>query len=312
MANFCNYPKMERITEINLPNSLDPNSDDVTIGLWGFKDSDGKELEILSPPYVSIKKGDIDATGMVRLYSLSSYHPGSWSIEARTVAGDTWDRLKVFVKSQTGSSPSGGKYTSNANEVVTRQTKPSAADVVSMLHTAWPELNEQGARTLTAQFMFETGEGNNCYNWNLGNVKAGANDKHMYLKGVWECATSAGAQGEIDRSNGLARLATAEEISRKGWKCDAPTSTVVVFEPPHPVSRFRAYDSLSDGAQRWVAHHQRIAQRYPDYVANLNAGNVAAVAHTLKQVQYYSGSEPSYVTGMTGKKAKIDRELGAP
>ena len=311
MANFCSYPKMERITEVHLPNALDPNADDVTIGLWGFKDFDGKELEILTTPYITVRKGEIDNTGTVRLYYLSSYHTGSWSIEARTVSGDTWDRLKIYVKSQTGVPASGGKYTSNANEVVTKQTKPKPADVVSMLHTAWPELNEQGARTLTAQFMFETGEGVNCYNWNLGNVKSGPNDKHMYLRGVWECTSSAGAQGEVDRGNGLARLATAEEIRTKGWKCDSPTPVAVVFEPPHPISRFRAYDSLTEGAQRWVGHHQNIARRYPDYVPNLNAGNIAAVAHTLKLVNYYSGSEPVYVTGMTGKKAKIDRELGA-
>lgn len=216
------------------------------------------------------------------------------------------------VTSQTVVSSSTGKYTTNANEVVTKQTKPNSTDVVSMLHAAWPELNEQGARTLTAQFMFETAEGCHCYNWNLGNVKAGPDDLHMYLRGVWECATAASAQQQISNSNGLVRIATADEIAKKGWTCGSATPVIVVFDPPHPMARFRAYNSLSDGAQRWVAHHQRIAQSYSDYLVNLNVANIAAVAHTLKLVQYYTASEPAYVAGMTAKKAKIDQELGTP
>ena len=48
-------------------------------------------------------------------------------------------------------------FTTNPNEVATAQTKPSAADVVAMLLNVWPELTQNGARTLTAQFMAETG-----------------------------------------------------------------------------------------------------------------------------------------------------------
>ena len=73
------------------------------------------------------------------------------------------------------------KYTSNPNEVPTQTTTPSALDVVNMLLHVWTALNQNGARTLTAQFMAETGEGRFCFNWNLGNVKAAATDPHMYL-----------------------------------------------------------------------------------------------------------------------------------
>jgi len=41
-----------------------------------------------------------------------------------------------------------------------------------MLRAGWSEVTEQGARTLTAQFLHETSGGASCYNWNLGNVKA--------------------------------------------------------------------------------------------------------------------------------------------
>jgi hypothetical protein len=42
----------------------------------------------------------------------------------------------------------------------------------------------------------------------------------------------------------------------------------------------------------------------------LNAGNIAAVAHALKQVRYYTAGEADYARAMTRKKAGIDRVLG--
>lgn len=312
MAHFCNH-KGERITEVTLPNSMNSGAKSVTIGLWGFLDFQGKELQILAPPYISVKRGAI--TGKVRLYELSSYHPGTWTIEAITVTGSSWDKLSVLVKNRESenSAPAakGGKYTDNPNEVVTQSTKPTAPDVVTMLLQAWPELTETGARTLTAQFMAETGGGKYCFNWNLGNVKSGPNDPHMYLRGVWEVDSPAGAQAQAAKANGLARLAAADEIKKKGWSCP-PGKAVVVFEPPHPQCRFRAYSSLRDGAGKWLGHHKKIAAGNPKLLTALNAGDVDSVAKALKQANYYTAGEADYARGMKGAKAAIDRALGAP
>ena len=148
-----------------------------------------------------------------------------------------------------------------------------------MLLAAWPELTNNGARTLTAQFMAETGGGKYCFNWNLGNVKAGANEPHMYLRNVWECDSQAGAEAQIARSNGLARIATDDEIRTHGWKCP---QVVVVFNPPHPQCRFRAYGSLQEGSQRWLNHHKAIARNDSNFITALNAGDIAAVARALR------------------------------
>jgi len=211
-------------------------------------------------------------------------------------------------RSATTTSNSGRKYTNNPKEVVTRRTTPTAREVVLMLRQVWSDLTENGARTLTAQFMAETGEGRYCFNWNLGNVKAGANETHMYLRDVWECDSQSGARAQVDQSGGLAHIATADEIRKHGWKCPR---TVVVFEPPHPQCRFRAYSSLADGAQRWLGHHQKIAQKNPQFLTALNNGDVAAVAKALKQVGYYTAAESDYARAMTREKTKIDKELGA-
>jgi hypothetical protein len=209
-------------------------------------------------------------------------------------------------------SSGGGKYTNSPLEEVTTKTTPTARDVIAVLKTNWSDLSEDGARTLTAQFMHETGGGVYCFNWNLGNVKAGPNEPHMYLKGVWEVVGSeSAAESEVTKANGLAHVASADEIKKHGWSHPAG-SAVVVFDPPHPQSRFRAYASLSDGAQRWIGLHKRIAQKYANYLKDVNAGDCAAVAKTLKQASYYTGSESDYARNMTQIKKKIDAELGKP
>jgi hypothetical protein len=308
MANFCSYPAGARISSVSLPNALDADGGSVTIGLWGYLDFDGKELQILAPPMISIRRGEIK--GNIRLYEVSGYHPGRWSVEAITARGATWDKLDVIVQPRKGSADMGGhKYTESPNEAATKRTTPTAGDVVSMLLTAWPELTGQGARTLTAQFMHETGDGLHCYNWNLGNVKASAAEPHMYLQGVWEVGSPAAMQAQVDSAKGLAHLATADEIKKHGWSCP-PGQAVAVFDPPHAQSRFHAYDSLVNGAQRWMGHHRAIAGKNPTYLASVNGGDCTAVAHILKIVGYYTGGETDYANGMTGKKRAIDAALG--
>jgi hypothetical protein len=155
--------------------------------------------------------------------------------------------------------------------------------------------------------MAETGGGKYCFNWNLGNVKAGPNEPHMYLANVWECDSQAGAEAQIKRAGGLARIATADEIAKHGWKCP---NVVVVFSPPHAQCRFRAYVALADGAQRWLSHHKRIAQGDPAFLTALNAGDVAKVAHALKMARYYTAAEVDYANAMRRTKADVDRQLG--
>ena len=203
----------------------------------------------------------------------------------------------------------GKKFTTNLNEFVTARTTPSAAQVVDLLKRNWTDLTEAGARTLTAQFMHETGGGKYCFNWNLGNVKAGPNEAHMYLKNVWEVDSPAQANAQVAKSGGLGRIATPDEIKTRGWSCPVG-SNVVVFDPPHPQCRFRAYISLEEGAQKWMSFHKKIALKNPSYITELNRGDCAAVANSLKKVGYYTGDENDYASSMISQKARIDKSLG--
>lgn len=195
-------------------------------------------------------------------------------------------------------------YTDNPLEQETTHTVPVPADVIALLRNSWPELSETGAKVLCAQFMHETGCGKYCFNWNLGNAKAPATVPHMYLQNTWECLPPNKAADAVDWSNGLAHLATAWECSQHGWSAK-PGELVVAFKPPHPQSRFRAYASLADGAQHWLGLHQDRAKSHPEYVAALNGGQVAQVAHILKQTGYYTGDEAAYAVSMAAQYAKL-------
>ena len=95
MANFCNYPDLAKITEVAIPNSLNPKSGSVTVGLYGYKDFGGNPLEILTQPYISVRKGLV--IGDVQLYDISGFHPGRWILQARDRAGIVWDVLTAVV-----------------------------------------------------------------------------------------------------------------------------------------------------------------------------------------------------------------------
>ncbi|GEM_PF-1530120 len=208
------------------------------------------------------------------------------------------------------SPPTEKKYTDSPNEVLAQKTKPTPREVVKMLLETWSELKENGARTLTAQFMHETGNGNHCYNWNLGNVKGKEKYPHHYLKNVWEIKSREVAKKDVSEGNGLAKIADAELKKKKGWTCPAGKE-VVVYQPDHKEAMWHSYTSLQDGAEQWINHHKRTQTKNHKYITRLNEGDCSAVAKILKETGYYTADESDYANGMTKIKKRIDNELGA-
>jgi hypothetical protein len=205
----------------------------------------------------------------------------------------------------------GGKYTNSANELVAKATTPTARDVVDMLLATWPELGPPGARTLAAQFMAETAGGRHCYHWNLGNVKASADQPHYYMPVVWECYSQAEADAYVKKGSGRARIPNESEVkqlgTKYGWKC---SNVMVLFTAPHEQCRFRVYSTLKDGAERWLGLHRRIAGSNRDYLRALQSADVAAAAKALKKAQYYTADEGDYASAMRAQKKIVDTTLG--
>lgn len=230
--------------------------------------------------------------------------PGGRTLKA--LNGPAFRKVSVPKSASPRTTDPGKTYTDLPNEVPAKKTKPKTADVVALIRHAWPDLNDNGAQTLAAQFIHETAAGRYCFNWNLGNVKSKTDQLHMYLRNVWEVVDARRAEGEVAKSGGLARIATEKEKKDHGWSC-RPGQDVVVFSPPHWQCRFRAYASLEEGAQRWVAHHRdTIAKKHPEFLTHLNAGDVAAVANTLKDAGYFTANSETYARSM---KAIIDKEF---
>ena len=257
----------------------------------------------------------------INWYKLTGKRVANVMVEAK-MGASVWDYFQLVVGEPTyegadkawakGPPGKNGRYTDNPNEVPAKNTKPPPGDVVKLLLGAWSDVTETGARTLTAQFMHETGEGTYCFNWNLGNVKCKQDETsipHMYLKDTWELLAPSAALQMVKESNGLGYIATDEEIKARKWSRRGGT-VIAVFEPPSYVARFKSFASLADGAQRWMDHHRGVARRFSEYIPAVNSGDCTRVADILFRAHYYTGNQADYAHNMTDKKLKIDRLLG--
>jgi hypothetical protein len=131
----------------------------------------------------------------------------------------------------------------------------------------------------------------------------------MYLRGTWELyKTPDEAQAAIDSSNGTARYPTDAERKKKGQPDGAP---MVMFDPPSPVARFRAFASADDGMASWVGVKQSIDKKYGGYLDALNSGDAASMAHILIALAHYATQKESkYCDGIIKGKTWIDQQLG--
>lgn len=80
----------------------------------------------------------------------------------------------------------------------------------------------------------------------------------------------------------------------------------VWFDPPHPQTRFRAYDSLDDGVSDYLA---TLRKRFDRAWAEVEAGDPADFAHVLHEQHYYTASEPLYTRALLAWYHKLDGEL---
>ena len=127
---------------------------------------------------------------------------------------------------------------------------------------------------LAAWWGLETGWGKSCHCFNLGNAKSRDGDGRCWC--FFRC-------NEI--INGR----------------------VVWFDPPNPGCRFRAFESIEDGAADWVA---LIHSQFPEAAAALKEGP-DQVARAAKRRGYYTADEAQYTRTLVGclpivQRAAID------
>ncbi len=128
------------------------------------------------------------------------------------------------------------------------------------------KLSDAGIYLLTAHWGLETGWGQQMFNYNCGNVKAGEKSK-------WE--------------GGVCYYQAGENFSKTIWVDFYPRT----FPGQGCVNRFRAFATLIDGVTNFVGVEKGYAQV-------LNSGDPAAFSHALKVNRYYTAGEEGYTKGL--------------
>jgi hypothetical protein len=191
----------------------------------------------------------------------------------------------------------GKLYTSNPGERTTTRTRVDLkGDVLPALERAWPESTPAMRKVMAAQIGIETTGGEDVYNFNVGNKKAGSNEPHMYLRGTWEIVSQKQADAELVGPQG--HLVHVKDVRADG-------KVHVIFDPPHPQARFKAIGSLDEGLRSHVEYYKKLAAEDPAFKKALEDGDTDTVAHILKVRGYYSGDEEAYKKGMRLHGAKL-------
>lgn len=179
------------------------------------------------------------------------------------------------------------------------RTVVTLRDYVRAVVAAWPTIStdpcpKEAPAVLWAQYIAETG-GAACWGFNIGNVKwtPGCGYDFHCLRGVWEGAWKADAARLIATGEAHADPSTdhAKAVDPKG----EGKRVSVVFEPPHPATRFRAFPSL-DAAMR--SHLALLAKRFSVAWPAVLAGDVDKFASALHSRGYFTASPLAYAGNM--------------
>lgn len=149
------------------------------------------------------------------------------------------------------------------------RTTFTTRDYAAALIAAWPEVTKEQAGVLWAQYALETGRGGSCWNYNIGNVKHFEGDGYDYVM-----------------------LPNTPEIIN---------GVRVIFQPPHPQTWFRAYDSLADAMEE---HLEFLKKRYASAWHAVIEGNPAEFAQLIKARGYFTGSLDDYARALVSLHAE--------
>jgi hypothetical protein len=147
------------------------------------------------------------------------------------------------------------------------KTKFNKSDYIKAVTIAWknkfgtlPKKEQIGV--LYSQWGVETGEGQFCWNYNLGNIKAvddpNKTIEYCALTGVWEII--------------------------KGKS--------IVLDSEDPGAWFRSFQNIEDGAFFYL---EKLHKKFNSAWTAVESGNPAAFAHLLKVALYYTAPEADYV-----------------
>ena len=178
------------------------------------------------------------------------------------------------------------------SELVDQLTPCSKEDLIRALFDAWTHLfgeepKKESVWVLASQWALESGWGKACHCWNLGNVKSVDGDGHDYC--FFAC-------NEILKTATAHAMAAANPSTAKVTQDRNDGLSIIWFYPDHPGCRFRAFNTLLDGAVDYIGLlNKRFARSWPAVLA----GDPAQFSHLLRQQGYYTADESSYTHTLT-------------
>jgi len=134
-----------------------------------------------------------------------------------------------------------------------------------------------------AQSALETTRGEKSVCWNLGGIKATAAELHTYYP-TREVLSRARADQAIAASMPSASCKLAPDDDGGGL-------AHVIFEPDHPMCRFRAYETLADSARDYLG---LLVRRYPAAIQRARGGDAGGFVVELRRGGYFTGSLVDY------------------
>jgi hypothetical protein len=162
---------------------------------------------------------------------------------------------------------------------------------------------------LIAHWALETGWGDKCFNFNIGNFKAGPETEGFY--------TSFRCSELLKHSDGKEHehWFLPEGECEPNYGPPRALSQRFSVPPGHPQTRFQAFESAAKGFQAYLA---KLKAKWPSAWQAALAGSPDVFAHRLKLGNYYTADEGQYRQTMVSvfnglmRNPVTDRRAPAP
>jgi len=178
------------------------------------------------------------------------------------------------------------------SELIAEKTPVSKELFIRALYEAWIHLfgevpKKESVWVLASQVALETGWCKAMWNFNFGNVKSVEGDGHDYC--YFAC-------NEILKTATAHAMATAAPATARVTQDRGDGTSIIWFYPKHPGCRFRAFNTLVDGAVDYIGLlNKRFARSWPAVLT----GDPAQFSHLLRSQGYYTADELAYTKTLT-------------
>ena len=196
-----------------------------------------------------------------------------------------------------------------ALELEARKTPVDRKEMFQALAVGWSSLfketpKKESVLLLLAHWALETGWGRSMWCYNLGNVKAGRSWKGRYC--YFKC-------NEVLSHEAAGRYARGDPDRTKITRIRSDGKSIIWFYPKHACCKFRAFDTLEEGAVDHLTllkNHKNFSKAWGAVVA----GDPELFCIKLRRAGYFTADLDRYTRAVTRcfymcKQSLVDVEV---